>query len=174
MPEIEVRVASAAEKPILANLIQFYYHDFSEFWAGRTDGELEPDGRFAPYVCLDDYWREPSCIPLLIRRGGHLAGFALINTHSHSARPVERNMAEFFIVRKHRRGGAGATAARAVFSLYPGLWEAAVVRANVGALAFWRKAIGGHPAAQDIEEQDFQTDAWNGPILRFTIRPPGP
>jgi hypothetical protein len=28
-----------------------------------------------------------------------------------------------------------------------------------------------HPLAADIEESDVMTTAWNGPIIRFRIRP---
>ena len=78
-------------------------------------------------------------------------------------------MAEFFVVRAHRRGGAGTNAARAIFSRYPGTWEAAVSRRNVGALPFWRHAIKGHPNVSEIEELDLNTADWNGPIIRFRI-----
>ena len=151
--------------------MQLYIHDFSELWWDRADGELGADGRFADYP-LEAYWREAGRTPLLIRVGGHLAGFALINDHSHSGRPADHNVAEFFVVRKHRRGGVGMTAAQTIFSLYPGQWEAAVARRNVGALAFWRRAIGGHRNLSQIEEFDRADAAWDGPILRFRIDPP--
>lgn len=169
MPDIEVTPARIGEKPVLANLMQLYIHDFSEHWSGTPNGELQHDGRFAEYPHLDSYWSDPARVPLLIRQGGALIGFALINDHAHSGRPVARNMAEFFIVRKHRRGGAGMAAAQAIFSRWPGTWEAAVARRNVAALAFWRKAIAGHPLVSAIEEEDISTPDWNGPVIRFHI-----
>ena len=164
-----MRLARLEEKAALANLFQLYVHDFSEQWAGREEGELDDEGRFAPYAFLDAYWGDPSRIPLLVRIDGRLAGFALINARSHSGLAVDRNMAEFFIVRKHRRGGAGTAVARHIFGLYPGLWEAAVARRNTGALAFWRQAVGGSPGLTQVDELDRQTDEWDGPILRFRI-----
>lgn len=169
MSDVEIAVARPEERATLENLMQLYTHDFSEQWAGTTRGELENDGRFAAYP-LDAYWRDADCIPLLLRRGGHLAGLALLNRSSHSGLPVDRNMAEFFIVRKHRRGGVGTRAAQAIFSRYPGQWEAAVARKNVGALAFWRSAAGRHPLVEDLQESDHSTASWNGPILRFRIQ----
>lgn len=168
MPDVEVSPARLEERAALANLMQLYIHDFSEFWAGTADGELQDDGRFADYP-LDAYWREPSRVPLLFRVRGRLIGFALLNAVGHGPWPVERNMAEFFIVRKHRRGGAGTAAARQVFSLYPGDWEVAVARKNLGALPFWRQAIDGHPQIRDVHEQDLATPAWNGPLFRFVV-----
>ncbi len=168
MPQVEVSVAQPQECGALANLTQLYIHDFSEFWAGTVDGEVQDDGRFADYP-LDAYWREASRIPLLLRLDDRLIGFALLNAIGHGDWPVERNMAEFFIVRKHRRGGVGTAAARQVFSLYPGDWEVAVARKNLGALSFWRQAIGGHAQVRDVEELDLTTAAWNGPVFRFDV-----
>lgn len=173
MPDIEIAIAIARpdERELIANLLQLYTHDFSDFWPGTPRGELGDDGRFEAYPSLDLYWREAGRLPLLFRIDRRPVGFALLNDVSHSGLPVDRNMAEFFIVRKHRRGGVGAQAARAVFSLYPGQWEAAVARKNVAALAFWRRAVSGHPDVEDMDERDYQTAHWNGPILRFRIKP---
>ena len=168
MAEVEVGTARPEERPALANLMQLYVHDFSEFWAGTDEGELQDDGRFAEYP-LDAYWREPGRIPLLFRIDGALIGFALVNAVGHGVGPLDRNMAEFFIVRKHRRGGAGTAAARQVFSLFPGQWEVAVARKNLGALAFWRRTIDGYARAADIVELDLRSAAWNGPLFRFRI-----
>ena len=170
MPDLEIAVARADERDVIANLFQLYTHDFSELWAGTPGGEIQDDGLFEPYKPLDLYWREEGRVPLLFRIAGRPIGFALLNGVSHSGLPVDRNMAEFFIARKHRRDGAGTAAARAVFSRYPGVWEAAVARKNTGALAFWRRAVSGHPDVEDVVESDHQTADWNGPILRFRIK----
>lgn len=166
--QVEIGPARADEREILENLFQLYVHDFSEQWAGTERGELEEDGRFAHYP-LESYWREAGRIALLLRVGGHLAGFALINDHAHSGRPAERNMAEFFVVRKHRRGGVGLAAARAIFRRYPGLWELAVARQNTGALAFWRKTIRAPTIAREIEETMTDGPRWDGTIFRFRV-----
>lgn len=174
MAEIDIAAAQPAERAALENLFQLYVHDFSEFWAGRPEGELGDDGRFEPYPHMDAYWRDADRVPLLLRVDGRLAGFALINAVSHGDGPVDRNMAEFFVVRKHRRGGVGTAAARAIFSLYPGQWETAVARANTAALAFWRKAVSGHPGASDIDELDLSGPAWDGPVIRFRVAASSP
>jgi predicted acetyltransferase len=108
-------------------------------------------------------------VPLLLHVDSHIVGFALLNHHNHTDRPLDHNMAEFFILRKHRRGGLGTAAAQAIFTRYPGVWEAAVARRNLGGLAFWHKAIGEHPLVQEVEEIDIATAAWNGPVMRFRI-----
>ena len=168
---VQLHRATVGDRTTLVNLMQLYVHDFSEHWAGRTEGELGADGRFPDYP-LDSYWSDPKHIPLLIRIDDHLGGFVLINDASHSGRPVDRNVAEFFVVRKHRRSGVGILAAHQAFSRYPGQWEVAVARRNVAALAFWRKATRQHPLATDADESDIATPAWNGPIIRLRIRHP--
>jgi predicted acetyltransferase len=160
--------APEASRAAIGAMMQLYAHDFSEFWAGTPRGELGEDGRFADYP-LEPYWREPGHVPLVLRKAGQLIGFVLVNAEAHSGLPADRNMAEFFIVRKHRRGGLGTQAAHAVFDLYPGQWEAAVARRNLAALAFWRRVIASHPRVRDIEESDLQTEHWNGPVIRFQI-----
>lgn len=169
MSGVELSVASPQERHILENLFQLYTHDFSEFWSGLPTGELQSDGRFSPYGPLDTYWREDDRIPLLVRQDGHLAGFALLNRISHIGQSVDRNMAEFFIVRKHRRGGLGSAVATMIYSNYPGIWETAVARRNTGALAFWQRVISRHPKIRDLEKSDQQTEAWNGPLFRFRV-----
>ena len=168
MADVTIELARPEEQAVLTRLMQLYIHDFSEFWTGTLRGELKDDGTFVDYP-LDDYWNEPGGVPLLIRREGYIAGFALLNTEPHSGRPADRNMAEFFIVRKHRRSGVGLGVAREIFSRYPGLWEVAVARRNIAAQAFWRRAIGGHPAVRDAEEFDMTSEAWDGPVLRFWV-----
>jgi predicted acetyltransferase len=171
MSDVQVTAARLEERGALANLMQFYVHDFSEYWSGTPKDDLQDDGRFPEYP-LDIYWHDTSHVALLLRLDDRLIGFALLNDSAHSGRPVERNMAEFFIARKYRRSGLGTAAARQIFSNYPGLWETAVARRNIAALNFWRNAIRHHPLVEDVEEADLTTSSWNGPVLRFRIRQP--
>jgi predicted acetyltransferase len=132
-------------------------------------GELEEDGRFAPCPYLDGYWTEADRTPLLIRADGHVAGFALINTFAHSGLPIDFSVAEFFVVRKHRRAGVGFTAATRIIRARPGQWEMAVARRNTAALPFWRR-VASAIAGPAVEELDRDDDAlWDGPILRFRV-----
>jgi predicted acetyltransferase len=166
---VTVSVAAPHERAAIENLFQLYVHDFSEQWSDQDRGEVSDLGLFEPYPYLALYWEAPGRTPLLIRRGGHLAGFALVNGVAHSGRPLDRSVAEFFVLRKHRRGGTGLKAAHAIFALWSGQWEAAVARRNTGALAFWRKAVASAPGVSDIEELDTADDHWDGTILRFRI-----
>lgn len=164
-----LHIARAEDRPVLENLFQLYVHDFSEQWSDRPDGEIGEDGRFAPYDHWDGYWRDEKRIPLLLRTRGRLIGFALLNDHAITGLSVDRNMGEFFIARKYRRGGYGLAAAHAIFDRWPGQWEAAVTRRNTAALAFWRKAAATHSRSAGVREIDLVNADWNGPVIRFRI-----
>lgn len=154
------------QAPILQNLMQFYIHDFSAFFAGTDRGDVEPEGRYADYP-LDDYWTKPRWSVFLIHCDQALAGFALINDHAHSGQAVGRSVSEFCVLRKYRGHGVGRIAAETLFSRYPGSWEVAVMRKNLPAAAFWRRTIQRSALAHDVVELDLDDDQWNGPILRF-------
>jgi len=172
MSTIEVTVAGRHERVVFENLMQLYTHDFSEQWYDRPTGEVDHEGRFPAYP-LDPYWHEPDHIPLLLRSNAHIIGFALLNRLTHTNRPVDRNMKLAGGAASTIPRSAGTAAAQAIFSRYPGMWEAAIARRNVTGVAFWRKAIGEHPLAQHIEEIDLNSAVWNGPVLRFRIRGTG-
>jgi predicted acetyltransferase len=162
--------ASADEAGIIANLMQFYIHDFSELWFDReVEGELGPDGRYSDYPGLEAYWRDPSHEAWLFRIGGLPVGFALVNDIAHSPTPIDRAVAEFFVVRKHRRRGVGLAAAHALFGSAWGVWEAATVRRNAGARAFWRRAAESYPGVRDLVEEERQDAHWDGAVLTFRV-----
>jgi len=172
MADVTLHIVEPAQKPVLENLFQLYTHDFSDYWGGREDGELQEDGRFAQYIHLDSYWTDAGVgegrTALFIRTEGFLAGFALINRFSHSGLPVDHAVAEFWIARKHRRFGVGLAAAVKVIGHRPGQWEMAVARKNTGAVAFWRK-VAAEVAGPHVEELDRDDELWNGPILRCRV-----
>jgi len=168
MSKIHVEAIDRSGEPILQSLLQLYTHDFSEHWAGTRKGDLNALGRFPDYP-LESYWTDAGHSALLLRIEDQLAGFALLNRDGHSGRPVDANIAEFFVVRKYRRGGVGTRFAHGLFKMRSGSWEAAVARKNVGALLFWRRVAQGYSGMADLEEVDVASADWNGPVLRFRI-----
>lgn len=136
----------------MSQLLELYGHDFSPF----TAADVDDHGLFG-YHDLDAYWTEPDRHPFLFRVGGHLAGFALVRSG------LPHDMAEFFVMRKYRRSGVGATVARDVFARFPGEWQVRQIAANAAALAFWRTAIPV-PFNEDKSAE--------GSVQRFTIAAP--
>lgn len=135
--QVEVIPATVEQAPILANLLQLYAHDFSEF----HDVEFGPDGKFT-YNLLPLYWSDPRRRPFLVWVEGKLAGFVLTTRGSIISGDLKVwDLAEFFVVRAFRRRGVGTHAAHQVWRQLPGLWEVRVMPANVSAQYFWGRAI---------------------------------
>jgi predicted acetyltransferase len=162
---MEVRVAAAerSEREALRNLFQLYAYDFSEILAADVD----ETGRFAE-VRLDSYWNDDWRFPFLLRVSDHLAGFALVHHKSHlSATEGVWDMAEFFVLRKHRRGGIGTRAAHRLFATHAGEWEVRQRNANVAATSFWRSVISAYTGGS-FREELIDDERWRGPVQRFT------
>jgi GNAT superfamily N-acetyltransferase len=115
-PQIELVPASSKQESILANLLELYAHDFSEF----HDLELGIDGRFG-YRSLSLYWSDPDRHPFLIAIDGKLAGLTLVKRGSEfSGNQTVWDMAEFFVIRAYRRRGIGTQIAHQVWRRFPG------------------------------------------------------
>jgi predicted acetyltransferase len=136
-PDLEVFPALPEQQTILANLLELYIHDFSEF----RKMEMGPDGRFG-YPKLPLYWREPGRHPLLVRMDGGLIGFALVKRGSEiSGSGSVWDMAEFFVLRGYRGRGIGSEIAHKIWRQFPGSWEVRVMQSNRSAHRFWQRAI---------------------------------
>jgi len=134
---LEVIPATRDQQPIVANLLELYAHDFSEFHAI----DLKEDGRFG-YKHLPLYWIEPNRHPFLVRIDGRLAGFAFVKKGSEiSGNTAIWDMAEFFVIRRYRGRGIGTDVAHQIWRRFPGAWEVRVMEANRSAQQFWERAI---------------------------------
>ncbi len=135
--DVEITAAGKEQEPVLANLLELYAHDFSEF----HDLEIGADGRFG-YRCLPLYWTEPGRHPFLVHVEGKLAGLVLVKRGSElSGNQTPWDMAEFFVLRGYRRRGLGTHIAREVWRRFPGRWEVRVMDSNASARQFWASAI---------------------------------
>lgn len=135
-----------SEKTVLRNLLQAYRHDLSEF-----DGS-DPDdaGSFGVGSYFDLYWTEPSRHPFKILIGDSLAGFVLVR----ELQAETRSIAEFFVLRRHRRSGIGQSVAFQLFDRFPGSWHVAQDEHNVPAQAFWRRVVSAYT-------YDRYTEGWS-------------
>ncbi|HKU38185.1 MAG TPA: GNAT family N-acetyltransferase [Polyangiales bacterium] len=139
LPEpITLQRATESDGALLANLLELYIHDLSEAFAI----EVGPDGRFG-YDRLAAYWAEPERrFAYIIRNGPAIAGFALACVGSPASDdPTVLDVAEFFVLRRHRRLGVGQRAAHLLWDSLPGSWIVRVSTGNPRGLAFWPAAI---------------------------------
>ena len=165
-PNIEIIPASLEQKAILANLLELYSHDFCEF----VPLEIGPDGRFG-YSDLDIYWTEPARHPLLVYVDTRLAGFVLIDGLPRGSPDVEVwDVAEFFILRGHRRAGIGTQVAHQVWRRFPGRWGVRVVVSNQPAYRFWHHAIKSF-TGREIAETRVKQGGKDRYLFSFESRP---
>lgn len=151
MSQIRLVPANRADRPLIANLIQLYLHDMTEF----MPFPVGPDGRFE-YGFLDRFWRQP----YLIMSGDEIAGFALVvDDCPLTGRAPCWFMAEFFVLKAYRNQRAGQMALNLALAAHPGDWHIAVPHANRAAQGFWARVLAGragHP--RDIH---FDGDDWS-------------
>ena len=146
--EVALDVATPRDAVVLSNLLEFYIHDLSETFPV----ELGADGRFG-YEKLPLYWSEPERrFPFLIRCGTRVIGFALVTRGSPvSEDPDAFDVAEFFVVRRHRRSGAGRRAAFLLWNRLPGSWIVRVSEGNRSGRPFWASVIAEYTSGAVTE-----------------------
>lgn len=140
--------ATPRAAPLLANLLELYMHDLS----GVFPIVLGPDGRFG-YDKLPLYWAQPDARhAFLIKRGADVAGFALVTVGSPASDdPSALDVAEFFVLRSHRRAGVGREAAVALWGALRGQWVVRVSEANRVGLRFWSETVRAYTAGACAE-----------------------
>jgi predicted acetyltransferase len=157
---LELIPAGLEHQPVLANLLELYIHDFSQF----VPTDIAEDGRFG-YHKLPLYWSDPRRYPFLARLDGSWAGFALVQKIENDI----CDMAEFFVLRRYRRTGLGAELASRIWLRFPGPWQIRVRAANRPAQPFWESTIArftGHPTRSTT----FQADGADWHLFSFESR----
>lgn len=135
--KIEIIKATLQQKPLLANLLELYAYDFTEF----CDLDIGDDG-FYGYERLPLYWTESTRFPYLIYINKKIAGFILVQQGS----PISDDMTvwdipDFFVMKKYKRQGFGTAAAHKIWEQFKGSWQVRVLVGNQIACSFWRQAI---------------------------------
>lgn len=116
---------------VVARLWQLFWHDLSEFRDRPPDG----DGTFPVHDLPTFFGGDPHHRAYLIKRGGALGGFVLVNQDSAGL----QHLHSFFVVRALRRQRIGHSAATAVLRGQPGRWQIGFQEENFGAACFWRQ-----------------------------------
>lgn len=147
--QVEIIKATIEQKPLLANLLELYAYDFTEF----CNFDIGDDG-FYGYERLPLYWTEATRFPYLIYVDKKIAGFVLVQKGS----PISDNktvwdISEFFIMKKYKRYGIGTAAALKVWEQFKGSWQIRVLVSNHIACLFWLQAIKKFTLATPIKNE---------------------
>lgn len=138
--DITLQRLDAAQKPLLAQLLELYSYEFSAY-----SGDDVSEYGYYGYGHLDNYWNEAGRYPYLIRVDGSIAGFALVCPHCHCRTETDaHSIGEFFVMLKYRRQGVGAQVAARLFDAHPGRWEVSYWNNNTPAAGFWQRVVAAY------------------------------
>ena len=135
--KFELIEAKEEDKNIIYNLMQLYTYELDFFEDKTTSFELLENGLFKISKYVDLYWKEEERHPFILKYDGKLAGFVLERFNEEEMYEI----AEFFVLNKYRKLGAGTFMANEMFNNYKGKWEIRTLLKNKPAQNFWRKVV---------------------------------
>lgn len=159
-PPFEIRRATAADEPALAQLLELYQYELSDIW----EQELDAAGRYG--YGLARFWAGGADQAFMVWVEGRPAGFALVDRASRTGAAAYW-MDQFFLLRRFRRGGIGRALAVHVFAALPGPWEVGQMPGNPAARQFWRRVIEAHTGGRFEELELREPGRWQGSVQRF-------
>ena len=125
------------DKNIIFNLMQLYTYELSFYEDETTNFQLLDNGLFKLSKYIDLYWTQEERHPYILKCDGKLAGFVLERFNEDGMNEI----AEFFVLNKFRKHGAGTFMANEMFKKYKGKWEIRTLLRNKQAQEFWRKVV---------------------------------
>ena len=139
-------------KDIILNLMQLYTYELSFFEDDTTNFQLLDNGLFKLSKYIELYWTQKERHPYILKCDGNLAGFVLERFNEDGMNEI----AEFFVLNKYRKHGAGTFMANEMFKRYNGKWEIRTLLKNKKAQEFWRKVVKS--ASNENYEERFIRD----------------
>lgn len=125
-----LRLATAADRPVLERLWLMFRHDLSEFRGALPS----PDGTFRNDR-LRAAFEDRDWAAYLLTSDARPVGLAVIRGLTGPTRVLN----SFFVVRGMRRSGIGLRAVRDLTGRHPGPWQVAFQDDNMTAVRFWRR-----------------------------------
>lgn len=157
--------ATAAEQTLLYRLLQLYYFESSR-WSGedaQNDGLYDTDydgvAHYTSGATKDEAW--------LVRVGGLIAGFALIERYECGGRLVHE-FADLFILPKYRAKGIASRLVEELVLPADHAWLIAVFRADINASKFWKKLFDRLPfgSVREVKgDPEFYQYMVEGPMI---------
>ena len=124
-------------KEIIFNLMQLYTYELSFFEDETTEFVLQDNGLYVVSKYTELYWKEDKRHPYVLKCDGEIAGFVLERLNEEGMNEI----AEFFVLNKYRKLGAGTFMANEMFKRFKGKWEIRTLLKNKRAQDFWRKVV---------------------------------
>ena len=134
---LELYEVSEKNKNIIYNLMQLYTYELSFFEDETTNFQLQENGLFKLSKYIDLYWTQEERHPYILKYDGQIAGFVLERFNEDRMNEI----AEFFVLNKYRKHGAGTFMANEMFNRYKGEWEIRTLLKNKRVQEFWRKVV---------------------------------
>lgn len=138
--EIRLEPVKKEEKEILYRLLQYSLYEES----GTDLNEMGEDGLFE-YRWFDCYFEQQDAMErdayfIRAQETGKLLGFVMVNEYMQKF-SEGHSIAEFMVIPKYRRRGAGEKAAVLCFEQYRGNWEVRPSYGSEKAYLFWKNVI---------------------------------
>ncbi len=124
------------DKNVIYNLMQLYKYELSFFEDETTTFKMLDSGLYE-LKYIEKYWEEENRHPYILKCDNEIAGFVLQRFNEENMNEI----AEFFVLNKYRKLGAGTFMANRIFELYKGKWEVRTLLKNERAQNFWRNTI---------------------------------
>ena len=159
--QISIRQAAPQDFEALEQLLELYQYDLSDIW----HQDMDERGRYG--FDLARHRLAERSFAYLARIDTQFVGFAL-TAPALVTRTEGTWMEQFFILKRHRRTGAGRQLAKHVFMANPGPWEVGQIPGNEAAHAFWCRVIGEVTGGQYREVLVTQ-GWWQGVVQQFEI-----
>ncbi|AMC93386.1 acetyltransferase [Erysipelothrix larvae] len=132
-----LKPVSLEEREILANLLEKYLYEFSQY----TEVDVNPLGLYG-YMYLDYTWTQSNRWAYFIMIDDALAGFVMVNDYPEAFdRITDFSLSEFFILHKYRRNRVGTSVFETLCSLHKGSWQLKCHPKNIPSVKFWEKVI---------------------------------
>ena len=133
----ELFEAEEKDKIIIYNLAQLYTYELTFYEDETTNFELQENGTFKVNKYIDLYFSENNRHPYILKCNNKVAGFALERYNENEINEI----AEFFVLNRYRKNGAGSFMANKIFKQYKGKWKIVTRLKNKRAQEFWRNVI---------------------------------